>query len=93
MNYERGLLNGQGLVAVIPDFQFDFKYQIVSYDWVFKIRNDIYMGTVIGKLFSQDLISKIKSSNPNDVLIVENVKVKGDDDLIRKVAGLSVVIK
>jgi len=88
------ILNGQGVYAVMPaDFEFDFKYKVISYEWVLKTKNDTYFGVAKGSKYPDDLIKHIKDSKPNDILFIENVKVIGDDKFVRKLAGLSIVLK
>lgn len=88
------ILISQGIYAIMPyDFEYDFKYKVLSYDWVFKAKNDTYFGSSKGSNFPEDLVKYIKAGNSNDILFIENVKVLGDDERIRKVSGLTVVLK
>lgn len=88
------ILAKQGILVVMPpDFEYEFKFKVISYDWIFKTKNDIYAGTNIGSKYSKDLEKRIKEGNPNDLFIVENVRVIGDDKLVRKIEGLVVVLK
>ncbi len=88
------LLAKQGVYAVMPpDFDFDFKFRVLSYDWIYKGRGDAYFGTSSGSKYPEALIQHIKQGSPKDILIIENVKVIGDDNLVRQIGGLTVVVK
>jgi hypothetical protein len=88
------LLVKQGVFAVMPpDFEYDFKFKVLSYDWIFKTKNDAYTGSSKSSLYPEELVKCIKAGNPNDILFIENVKVIGDDKLVRKISGLTIVLK
>lgn len=70
------------LVAVLEDFDFSFKYDVVSYDAVL-IKKNSYEGLSargFGPLFSKNkhVNSLIQDARPGDKLIFENIKVKGE---------------
>lgn len=88
------LLLKAGVYAVMPaDFEYDFKFKVISYDWIYKGRNDVYEGSAKGSPYPLELISRIKEGNTKDVLFIENVKVIGDDKLVRKISGLTIILK
>ena len=88
------LLAKQGVYAIMPpDFDFDFKFRVLSYDWIYKGRGDAYMGTSQGSKYPDALVQHISQGSPKDILVIENVKVIGDDNLVRKIGGLTVVVK
>lgn len=87
------LLVHQGVRAVLPaDFEYDFKFKVLSYDWVYKSRNDTYSGSSKSAKYPDELVRHIKDGNPKDILLIENVKVIGDDKFIRKISGMTVVL-
>lgn len=69
------------LVAVLEDFNFDFKYDIVSYDAVLIKKNSDDAATAkgYGALFADNKSVKnlIQDARPGDRLIFENIRVKG----------------
>jgi hypothetical protein len=65
----------------------------ISYDWIYKGRGDAYSGTSNGSKYPEILIQHIKQGSPKDILIIENVKVIGDDNLVRQIGGLTIVLK
>lgn len=88
------LIAKQGVYAIMPpDFEYDFKFRVLSYDWIYKGRGDAYSGTSQGSKYPEILVQHIKQGSPKDILIIENVKVIGDDNSVRKIGGLTVVLK
>ncbi|OJV56015.1 MAG: hypothetical protein BGO31_18230 [Bacteroidetes bacterium 43-16] len=71
-----------GLVAVLENFDFDYKYDIVSYDAVLIKKNsqDAVSAKGYGPLFEKNrrVNELIKDAKPGDRLIFENIKVKGE---------------
>lgn len=88
------LLAKQGVYAVMPyDFEYDFKYRVLSYEWVYKSDGDIQTGKSIGSKYPPQLVRLIKAGKKDDILFVENVYVMGDDNYRRKILGMTIVIK
>lgn len=87
-----------GLVAVLEDFNFLYKYEIVSYDAVLIKKNtqDAITAKGRGPLFEKNKAVNeiIKDARPGDRLIFENIKVKGDNQPERFAKGsLSIAIR
>ncbi len=88
------ILLKQGVFAVMPDdFEYDFKFRVLSYDWIFKTKNEVYSGSAKGSLYPEQLIKVLIDGRQNDILFIENVKVVGDDQSVRKISGMTVVLK
>ena len=88
------LIASGGVYAIMPpDFEYDFKYRVISYEWIYKGRNDTYSWKSKGSLYLKQLKSLIKEAKKGDMVFIEKVKVIGDDDLVRKISGLSYVIR
>jgi len=87
-----------GLEAVLENFEFKFKYEIVSYDAVLIKKNtqDAITAKGRGPLFEKNkaVNEMIKGARPGDRLIFENIKVKGDNQPERFAKGsLSIAIR
>ena len=71
-----------GLVAVLENFAFDYKYDIVSYDAVLIKKNsqEAISAKGHGALFANNktVQNMIREARPGDRLIFENIKVKGE---------------
>ncbi len=86
------------LTAVLEDFAFPYKYEIVSYDAVLIKKNseDAVTAKGYGPLFSKNkaVNEMVKGARPGDRLIFENIKVKGEGQPERFAKGsLSIAIR
>lgn len=70
-----------GLVTELENFEFDYKYDVVSYDAVLIKKNsqDGRFAKGYGPLFAKntDVQGLIRDAKPGDRLIFENIKIKG----------------
>lgn len=84
----------QGVKAILENFDFDAKFTVNSFDFTYVPKNgDLREGKCQGDRFSQDWTSAVNACKPNDVFLIENVKVTGPDGSQRKITGLSVQIR
>lgn len=76
-----------GLVTELENFDFDYKYDIISYDAVLIKKNsqDGKSAKGVGPLFAKnaDVQGLIREARPGDRLIFENIKVKGPGQAVR----------
>lgn len=76
-----------GLVTELENFDFDYKYDVVSYDAVLIKKNsqDGRFAKGVGPLFAKnaDVQVLIRDARPGDRLIFENIKVKGPGQAAR----------
>ncbi|MCU0328233.1 MAG: gliding motility protein GldM [Chitinophagales bacterium] len=91
---QKGVLAGQqGFVAKLDNFDFEAKYTVESYDFVYIPKgDDLKSGSGTGAYFNPTLSNYIKNCKSKDVFTFENVKVKGPDGSVRKIPGLAVTI-
>ncbi len=84
----------QGVKAILEGFDFDAKFTVKSFEFTYVPKNgDLREGKCVGERFSQDWSSAVNGCKPNDVFLIENVKVVGPDGSERKIPGLSIQIK
>ncbi|MFN5847386.1 MAG: gliding motility protein GldM [Chitinophagales bacterium] len=84
----------QGVKAILENFDFDAKFTVNSFDFTYVPKNGVLReGKCQGDRFSQDWISAVNGCKPNDVFLIENVKVTGPDGSQRKISGMSVQIR
>lgn len=83
----------QGIVAVLQNFDFEAKFTVQSFDYIFIPKGeDLSSGTATGPAFPGRLVDQIKNCKPKDVFQFENIKVVGPDGQPRKIPGLGVTI-
>jgi len=84
----------QGVKAILENFDFDAKFTVKSFEFTYVPKNgDPREGKISGERFNADWTSAVNSCKPNDVFLIENVKVIGPDGTERKIPGLSAQIK
>ena len=81
--------NQGGLIAVLENFDFDFKFVVQSYEMTYiKHRKDPAIKKGRGPVFGGDIKKLIKSSGPKDKVFFTNIKVKGDDGSTRTLPSI-----
>lgn len=88
------LMVQQGLIALLKNFDFDAKFEVLGFEFVYSPKNgDITSGICNGPRFTEQWNNAVKSCKPKDIFLIENVKVKGPDGTTRKIPGISAQIK
>jgi gliding motility-associated protein GldM len=83
----------QGVKAILENFDFDVTFSVVSFDYTYVPKNgDLMEDKVTGERFNERWNNAVKNCKPNDVFLIENVKVIGPDKSQRKIGGISVQI-
>jgi len=83
----------QGLIALLENFDFDARFEVASFDFTYVPKNgDPQEGKCTGPKFSDQWTRAVRDCKPNDVFLIENVKVIGPDKTQRKIQGISVQI-
>lgn len=84
----------QGVKAILENFDFDAKFTVKSFDCTYIPKNgDAREWKNPGERFVGDWTSAVNAAKPNDVFMIENVKVVGPDGSERKLTGMSVQIR
>jgi hypothetical protein len=84
----------QGVRAILENFDFDAKFTVNSFEYTYVPKNgDPREGRVTGDRFSSEWTSAVNACKPNDVFMIEKVKVTGPDGSMRTITGVSVQIK
>jgi hypothetical protein len=86
-----------GIVASMKAFDFDVKFQVVSFEFTYLQKRQDPVGpiNVTGPLFSgnkqvSDLIAKCK---PGDKIFLENIKARGPDGVTRTLNTIIITIQ
>lgn len=80
-----------GVIADLKDFDFDLKFQIVSYDVSATINGIENTKSTQGPALSQDQKNIINKAKVGSKVYIENVKAKGPDGTLRDIG--SVILK
>lgn len=83
----------QGIYAFVKDFEYDAKFEVISYEWTIVLKQgETLTGTSNSKYFSKNLKNQFNNLKKNDRLYFEKIKVLGPDKTIRKINGISLKI-
>lgn len=83
----------KGVVALMQDFVFDVRFDVVSYDFVIK-RNADGVQTIKndGPVFGKEIVKAIENAKSGDLVIFQNIFVKGPDKKNRKMYPIVLTI-
>lgn len=78
-----------GLIAVLKNFDFDFKFIVSSYEMTYiPYRKDAIIKKGRGPIFKDDIKAAIKKAKPKDKFFFTGIKVKGDDGSSRNLPSI-----
>ncbi|HHW59121.1 MAG: gliding motility protein GldM [Bacteroidales bacterium] len=87
------LLANPYVIADIENFEFDLKFDIVSYSFTYRTpAGDLLDKQVSGMRFTQDVIDIIQRSTRGSRFYIENIKAKGPDGTVRELPTVSMRI-
>jgi len=79
----------RGMLAELENFDFDIKFQVVSYEMTYAAaRQDLLSTSADGPLFSQKMLDYLSKAKPGDVFYFDKIKVKGPDQVVRTLPGI-----
>lgn len=92
-NAQPGSIKSQsGLVALLENFDFEARFNVVSFELVFSSKGEIFKKTVQGPLFSSEMKALIDRARPKDVIFIDEIKVVGPDKQPRKLGQIAFTI-
>lgn len=83
------LLAQQGVLAKIPDFDFQMNFTVTSFVVSTSKAGFVVDKATKGNRFSQEQSDLMKGLNPGNRLYIESIVVKGDDGSVRNLPALS----
>lgn len=83
------LMAQQGVLAKIPDFDFQMNFTVTSFVVSTSKQGYIIDKPTKGNRFSQEQTDLMKGLNPGSRLYIESIVVKGDDGSIRNLPAIS----
>lgn len=79
-----------GLSADLPDFVYEARYVVTSFDVIIAARNaDVWTGKNTGATFNQQVKTEMQKLKAGDNIMFVNVKAKGPDGTIRNCNSLT----
>lgn len=83
------LLAQPGVMAKIPDFDFEMKFTVTSFVVSMSKQGYVVDKPTKSNRFSQDQIDLMKGLNPGNRLYIESIVAKGDDGTTRNLPSIS----
>jgi len=78
-----------GLVALLENFEFEARYNIISYKMMYKPKSDDIVDDVAsGPLFSDKMKAFMGRAKPKDIILFDEIKAMGPDGVPRKLGQL-----
>jgi len=79
----------RGLIAELENFDFDIRFNIVSFEMTFAAaRQDLLTDVATGPLFSSKMKEFMKRAKPGDVFYFDKIRAKGPDGTTRKLPSI-----
>lgn len=79
----------QGVIAKLENFQFDLKFDVVSYTVSATIGGNLLEKECRGPALSPDAKTVLEKLRTNQKVYIENIKAKGPDGTVRNIGALS----
>ena len=80
----------RALEAVLHDFVFNMEYHIVSYDMVYvPFDNTLQLSNSNEEAFSRDMKRQVNKARPRDRYDFENIRVRGEDEEVRRIPPIT----
>ncbi len=86
------LLAQQGILAKIPDFDFEMKFTVLSFNISTTRGGFVKDAPTKGNRFSQEQKDLLNGLNPGSRLYIESIEVKGEDNITRTLPTISLKI-
>jgi gliding motility-associated protein GldM len=92
-NTQPGTIKAQsGLVALLKDFDFDARFNVVSFQMVFSSKGEIFKAETQGPLFNANMKAFLDRAKPKDIIFIDEIKVVGPDKSPRKLGQIAFTI-
>ncbi|MCB9227293.1 MAG: gliding motility protein GldM [Chitinophagales bacterium] len=88
---QKGTIKAKGgIVPLLKDFDFEARFTVESYDFYLTSGGDLLPARGnSGPMYSGTVNNLIDRAKPNDLMVFDNIKVKGPDGKTRKIPSMS----
>ncbi len=86
------LTAAQGVVAKLEDFDFDMKFTITQFKMVTVINGTPVDKLISGNRVDSELAAIFDKARPGQMILIENIKAKGEDGTIRSLPPISLKV-
>jgi gliding motility-associated protein GldM len=86
------VMASQGVIAVMENFDFDLKFQVLSFDLSMTISGAEATAKSNGNMISGEQRTYLQKIKQGSKLYIENVKVRGPDGTVRTIPGVTLKV-
>jgi len=92
-NVQSGTMKAQsGILALLENFDFDARFNVVSFQMVFSSKGEIFKAESPGPGFTAQMKGFIDRAKPKDIIFIDEIKVVGPDKQPRKLGQIAFTI-
>lgn len=92
-NVQSGTMKAQsGILALLENFDFDARFNVVSFQMVFSSKGEIFKAESPGPGFTPQMKGFIDRAKPKDIIFIDEIKVVGPDKQPRKLGQIAFTI-
>lgn len=92
-NVQAGTMKAQsGILALLENFDFDARFNVVSFQMVFSSKGEIFKAESPGPGFTPQMQAFKDRAKPKDILFIDEIKVVGPDKQPRKLGQIAFTI-
>lgn len=88
----KDLISAPGVIAKMENFEFDLRFNIVSYVVSATVKGKVAEQTCTGPALTGNAKTIIKELKPGQKLYIEKIKAKGPDGSIRDIGNISLTV-
>lgn len=92
-NTQPGALKSQsGVVPLLENFDFEARFNVISFEMVYSSKGEIFKSEVQGPLFNATMKQFLDRAKPKDIIFIDEIKVVGPDKQPRKLGQIAFTI-
>ena len=92
-NVQPGTMKSQsGILALLENFDFDARFNVVSFEMVFSSKGEIFKAESPGPGFTPQMKAFIDRAKPKDIIFIDEIKVVGPDKQPRKLGQIAFTV-
>ena len=90
---QAGTMKAQsGILALLENFDFDARFNVVSFQMVYSSKGEIFKKESPGPGFTGDMKAFLDRARPKDIIFIDEIKVVGPDKQPRKLGQIAFTI-
>lgn len=92
-NVQPGTMKAQsGILALLENFDFDARFNVVSFEMVFSSKGEIFKAESPGPGFTPQMKGFMDRAKPKDIIFIDEIKVVGPDHQPRKLGQIAFTV-